>query len=77
MMRGVIIFLLAVGLGALTVSGQDGNAENDLRRRVRALTEELRRRADTSTPARNEAGRPVMRIYDIGDLPMRLPHETG
>jgi len=77
MMRGVIIFLLAVGLGALTVSGQDGNAQNDLRRRIRALTEELRRRADTTKPARNETGRPVMRIYDIGDLLMRLPYETG
>jgi len=77
MIRDTLIFLFAVGLGALTVSGQDNGGEADLKRRIRALTEELRQRADAGKPKADAPGRPVMRIYEVGDLIMRYPHMQG
>jgi len=77
MIRSVFIFLVAVGLGALTVSGQDEDAAADLKRRIRALTDELRQRSDASLPKIDESARPVMRIYDIGDLVMNYPNSGG
>ncbi|MHC4953865.1 MAG: hypothetical protein ACYTGZ_08240 [Planctomycetota bacterium] len=77
MIRGAVIFFLALALGALTVVGQDGNAEADLRRRIRALTEELKRRADTRVGGKAAVLRPVSRIYEIGDLLMYTSDRVG
>lgn len=66
--RGTIIFLLAIALGALTVSGQDAGRDADLRRRIRALSEELKQRADGRAEQRGAAARPVLRIHEVGDL---------
>ena len=70
MMRATIIFCLAIALGALTVSGQGAGEENDLKRRIRALSEELKQRADARAPKPGAVGRPVLRFHEIGDLVM-------
>ena len=67
-MRGTVIFLLAIALGALTVSGQDGGNADDLRRRIRELSDELKRRADERSTRKGEQGRVVLRVHEIGDL---------
>jgi len=71
-MRATIVFLLALGLGALTVSGQE-NEGDELRRRIRQLTEELRKRADRGAPE-DRIARPVVAMYDVSDLAMLVTH---
>jgi len=71
-MRETIVFLLALGLGALTVSGQE-NEGDELRRRIRQLTEELRKRADRGAPE-DRIARPVVAMYDVSDLAMLVTH---
>ena len=70
-MRTSVVFLLALGLGALTVSGQE-NEGDELRRRIRQLTEELKKRADQGAPE-DRIGSPVAAVYDVSDLSMRVP----
>ena len=59
MIRATIIFLLAIALGALTVSGQERDGRNggeaELRRRIRLLTEDLKRRADQAPDVKTAA----------------------
>ena len=65
-MRFMLVFAAALTIGALTVTGQE-NKGDDLRQRIRALTEELRKRADLRGPP-DLGGKPILRIYDVGDL---------
>ena len=66
MIRSILVFLAALTLGALTVSGQE-NSRDELLDRIRELTEQLKKRADQRGPD-DVAGRPVLRIYEMGDL---------
>ena len=72
MMRAAVIFCLAIALGAITVSGQGVGEENDLKARIRALSEALKQRADARAPD----GRPVLQFHELGDLVMRLPESS-
>ena len=77
MIRTLIVFLAALLLGALTVSGQE-RPEDELRRRIRELTELLKKRADQRAPE-DAAARAVLRMYDVSDLilPIRSDSEPA
>ncbi|MHC4847246.1 MAG: hypothetical protein ACYTEG_02195 [Planctomycetota bacterium] len=66
MIRSMLVFLAALTLGALTVSGQE-DPEDALRDQIRELTEQLKKRADQRGPE-DLAAKPVLRIYEVGDL---------
>lgn len=64
-MRHIWIFLLALGLGALTVSGQDDD-DAALREKIEQVTAELEKRAEArKAPV---AQRVVLETYDVADL---------
>ncbi|MEM8884573.1 MAG: hypothetical protein AAGD14_10920 [Planctomycetota bacterium] len=67
MIRATAVFLAAVLLATVTVSGQEGEAEK-LRERIRALTELLEQRADAEVDPAREAKKPRLRVYDVADL---------
>lgn len=67
MIRSVLVFFSALFLGAFTVSGQEGDADQ-LRDQVRALTARLKARADKRSPEDAAVGRLVRRYYDVGEL---------
>ncbi|MHC4939543.1 MAG: hypothetical protein ACYTHK_11285 [Planctomycetota bacterium] len=69
MIRSLLVFVAALTLGALTVSGQE-DPQDALRRQIRELTEQLKKRADQRGPG-DENSKPVLRIYQVGDLVMR------
>ncbi|MHC4547310.1 MAG: hypothetical protein ACYTEZ_00920 [Planctomycetota bacterium] len=65
-MRRFAIFLLACGLGSLTVVGQGDDANRALKARIEELTRELNARLK---PKRDEEQLQVVtRSYDVGDL---------
>ena len=77
MIRRTILFSLALGLGALTVRGQGTDDEADLRRRIRALSDELQQRADRPRAGNKPDARAEVRMHDVGDLIMRRPESAG
>lgn len=66
-MRKVVLFLLALGAGALTVVGQDKTDDNaELKRAIRKLDAALRERTrEQRAPQDNFI---VTRLYDVADL---------
>jgi hypothetical protein len=74
MIRSFLVFFAALFLGALTVSGQDAEADK-LRDRVRALTAELKARADKMAPEDAAVGRVVRRFYEVGAL-AQIVHDS-
>lgn len=70
-MRKIVVFLIALGVGAVAVSGQD-DANADLKKKVQELEELLKRKA-----ARGKAPQEnfiIRRAYEVGDLSARIRH---
>jgi len=68
--RSAMVFLAALLLGALTVSGQEQEADT-LRKQIRELSDRLKQRADLKAPQDVEQ-RAVQRFYDVGGLVQRI-----
>jgi hypothetical protein len=68
-MRYLLLFLGAVMLGTLTVSGQDADEDRALRDQIERLTALLRERARRNRRPRE--GTPVRKFYEVGDLTLR------
>jgi hypothetical protein len=70
-MRGLLVFLVALGVGALAVSGQEEAGRRELERRIAELTSRLRD-LEARRPRLQAGGFMVTRTYDVGDLVVRL-----
>jgi len=65
-MRSLVLFLLAIGLGALSVSGQDTGRRSALEKAIEDATRLLEEHGERELSRRRE--RVIHKVYDVGDL---------